>query len=82
MHITESVTRLMDIEGNAGIEEWINGESAWLDTQPTLPVLRPYLGAITSALISLVYKTEDTNLAIDALKIIAAAREVPGVQLP
>lgn len=81
-HITASVTELMNLSGDSAIEAWINRESAWLDAQPGLPVLRPYLAAFLKASVTLLYKDENTNLALTALDIIAAAREVPGVELP
>lgn len=81
-HITASVTELMNLSGDPAIEAWINRESDWLHSQPSLPVLRPYVAAFLKAAVTLLYKDENTNLALTALDIIAAAREVPGVELP
>lgn len=83
-HITESVTRLMNITDPEGIKAWIREESDWLDTgiDQGLPILRPYLIAMTGALSDVVFENDNTNYAVTALDIIAAAREVPGVELP
>lgn len=81
-HITESVTRLMTFSTNEQISAWLDAESAWLDTQSTTVALRPYLVAITRALIDSVYADESTDLRVTALELYQAAQEVPGVELP
>lgn len=81
-HITASVTDLMNTVGNPDIATWIDAESKWLDTQPQLAIIRDYQFAIIGALLDLAYQDDSTDLSITALKIIAAARHVPGVILP
>jgi hypothetical protein len=81
-HITASVTRLENLVGNDAIAGWVFVEGKWLDTQPNLPIVRPYLLALTQALADATFVTTDTDLSANVTDIISAARQVPGATLP
>lgn len=68
--------------GNDAISGWITDEDHWLSTQPVLVATREYRDAIFQALLALAYPDLHPDLGATALKIIAAARTIPGVNLP